>query len=168
MAKGLIGYLRGIYFSAGGAYDEEWKETLRDEADFCGSYRACFIRPNSKIVFKVPINVQGAYCCEEEFRIYEKAKEYGLTIFFAKPLKKVKVCHGVYAYMYEYVEGIRPEGYLPDYIERRLSHGRNKGKKQIYEELNFFLERYNIRDLHEDNWILTDYRLPKIMDYGWF
>lgn len=168
MAKGLISHLRNIYFVAGGAYNEEWKETLWDEADACGSYRACFIYPNSKVVFKVPIDACGAYCCEEEFHIYEKAKKYGLATFFAKPLKKVKICHGVYAYVYEYVEGTCPMGYLPDYIERRLSRGKNRGKKQTYEELKIFLEGHNIRDLHEDNWVLTSYRLPKIIDYGWF
>lgn len=168
MAKGLIGYLRSVYFAADGAYNEEWKETLWDAADACGSFRACFIYPNSGIVFKVPINTRGIDCCEEEFHLYEKAKKCGLACFFAKPLKKVKICHGVYAYAYEYVKGARPMGYLPNYIERRLSRGRNGGKKQTYEELKTFLERHSIRDLHEDNWVLTNYRLPKIMDYGWF
>lgn len=168
MAKGLIGHLRNIYFAAGGAYNEEWRATLWEEADACGSYRACFIYPSSKIVFKIPIKANGAYCCEEEFRIYKIAEKYGLATFFAKPLKKIKICHCVYAYAYEYVGGTQPTEYLPDYIEGRLSHGRNRGKKQAYEELKFFLERYNIRDLHDENWVLTNYRLPKIIDYGWY
>lgn len=168
MAKGLIGYLRWVYFAIGRAYDERWEETLREKADAYGCYRACFIYPNSKVVFKVPTKACGTLCCEEEFRIYEKAERCGLACFFAKPLKKIKVCHGVYAYAYEYVEGTQPTRYLPNYIEERLARGRNRGKKEVYEELKFFLERYNIRDLHDENWVLTNYRLPKIMDYGWY
>lgn len=170
MGKGLINHLRRVYFSAGGrAYNGKWKETLWEEAYVCGSYRACFIYPNSKIVFKIPINAQGVRCCEEEFFLYKKAEKWGLATFFAKPLKRVEICGDVYAYMYEYVEGVRPiDYYLPDYIEERLHRGRNKGKKQIYEKLKIFLQSYNIRDLHEENWVLTSYRLPKILDYGWF
>lgn len=168
MAKGLINQLRKIYRKAGG-YGGEWKKTLWDEADFCGSYRACFICPRSDIVFKVPLDARGAICCEEEFRLYKEAKKAGLEIFFAKPLKRIKICDNVCAYAYEYVAGVQPiENYLPDYIEKRLHHGRNGGKKQVYEKLVTFLEWQNIRDLHDENWVLTSYRLPKIVDYGWF
>lgn len=169
MAKGLIGHLRMVYRSAGVAYGNKWQEMLWDEADACGSYRACFLYPYSDVVFKVPLSVKGKICCESEFGIYRRAEKAGLEMFFAKPLKRVKICDNVYAYVYEYVGGAQPlENYLPDYIEKRLRHGRNKGKKQIYEKLATFLESENIRDLHDENWVLTSYRLPKILDYGWF
>lgn len=169
MAKGLIGHLRTVYRSAGENYGKEWREILWDEADACGSYRACFLYPRSNIVFKVPLSVRGDICCESEFRIYEEAEKAGLEMFFAKPLKRVEICDNVYAYTYEYVGGAQPiECYLPDYIEKRLHHRKNKGRKQIYERLVTFLEWHNIRDLHDENWVLTPYRLPKILDYGWF
>lgn len=169
MAKGLIGHLRMVYRSAGGNYSKEWREMLQDEADACGSYRACFLYPSSNIVFKIPLDVRGAICCEEEFQLYREAEKAGLEIFFAKPLKRVEICDNVFAYAFEYVGGAQPlENYLPDYIERRQRHGKNKGKKQVYEKLNIFLEVHNIRDLHDENWVLTSYRLPKILDYGWF
>lgn len=168
MAKGLIGHLRMVYRSAGGTYGKKWNEMLGDEADACGRYRACFLYPSSDIVFKVPLSARGQICCENEFGIYRRAEKAGLETFFAKPLKRVKIYDNVYAYVYEYVGGAQPTGYLPDYIEKRLRHGRNRGKKQIYERLTFFLESQDIRDLHDENWVLTPYRLPKIVDYGWF
>ena len=169
MGKGLINRLREIYRKADGAYSRKWKEILWNESDAAGSYRACFIYPHSNIVFKIPLDVKGAICCEEEFRLYREAEKAGLGIFFAKPLKRVEICDNVCAYAFEYVGGAQPlESYLPDYIERRQHHGKNKGKKQVYEKLNIFLESHNIRDLHDENWVLTSYRLPKILDYGWF
>ena len=169
MAKGLIGHLRKVCRSAGWTYSKEWQEMLWDEADACGSYRACFLYPRSNIVFKVPLSVRGEICCESEFKIYEEAEKAGLEMFFAKPLKRVEICDNVYTYTYEYVGGAQPiDYYLPDYIEDRRHHGKNKGRRQIYEKLNIFLEVHNIRDLHDENWVLTSYRLPKILDYGWF
>ena len=169
MAKGLINYLRKVYRETDGAYGVKWKEKFWSEADFCGSYRACFIYPRSNIVFKVPLSVRGELCCESEFRIYREAEKVGLEMFFAKPLKRVKICDDVYAYAYEYAGGVQPiENYLPDYIERYLCHGGNRGKKQTYEKLATFLESQDIRDLHDENWVLTSYRWPKILDYGWF
>ena len=169
MGKGLINHLRKIYREAGGAYSGEWSETLWNESDVAGSYRACFLYPSSSIVFKVPLSVRGAICCEEEFRLYRKAEKAGLGIFFAKPLKRVEICDNVYAYAFEYVGGAQPiDYYLTDYITERLRRGKNKGRKPIYEKLSIFLESQNIRDLHDENWVLTSYRLPKILDYGWF
>ena len=167
--KGLINYLRKIYRASSSAYDKEWKDNLYVKSDACGGYRACFIYPHSSIVFKVPLSVRGAICCEDEFRIYEKAKRRGLEMFFARPLKKVEICENVYAYAYEYVKGMQVgDTYLNDYIDMRLGHGRNGGKKQTYDKLLEFLDDYGVRDLHDENWVLTSFRLPKIMDYGWF
>lgn len=169
MAKGLIGHLRIVYRSVGESYCKEWREMLWDEADACGSYRVCFLYPRSDVVFKVPLSAMGQICCESEFRIYREAEKAGLEMFFAKPLRRVEICDNVYAYAYEYVGGAQPiENYLPDYIEKCLHRRRNRGKKQIYEKLAAFLEAQDIRDLHDENWVLTPYRLPKILDYGWF
>lgn len=169
MAKGLINHLRKIYREVGGAYGGEWRETLWNESDIAGSYRACFLYPSSNIVFKVPLSARGAICCEEEFRLYGEAEKAGLGIFFAKPLKRVEIRDNVYAYAFEYVGGAQPiDYYLTDYITERLRRGKNKGRKPIYEKLSIFLESQNIRDLHDENWVLTSYRLPKILDYGWF
>lgn len=169
MAKGIIGHLRMLYRSAGGSYSKEWREILWDEADACGSYRACFLYPRSDVVFKVPLSARGQICCESEFRIYGEAEKAGLEVFFARPLKRVEIGDNVYAYVYEYAGGVQPlENYLPDYIKKCQRHGGNKGKKQVYEKLATFLEWQGIRDLHDENWVLTSYRLPKIVDYGWF
>lgn len=169
MAKGLIGHLRMVYRSVGGNYGNRWREMLWDEADACGGYRACFLYPRSGIVFKIPLSARGAICCEEEFRLYREAEKAGLGIFFARPLKRVEIDDDVYAYAFEYVGGAQPiDYYLPDYINERLHHGKNEGRKRIYKKLTIFLEAYNINDLHDENWVLTSYRLPKILDYGWF
>lgn len=169
MGKGLINHLRKVYREAGGAYGRKWEEILWSESDVAGCYRACFIYPHSNIVFKVPLSVRGSICCEDEFRLYGEAKKAGLGEFFAKPLKRVEICDNICAYAYEYVYGAQPIDYwLPDYIEERARRGRNKGKTQVYEKLGIFLESHNIRDLHDENWVLTSYRLPKIFDYGWY
>lgn len=169
MGKGLINHLRKLYREAGGAYGNEWRTALWEESDAAGSYRACFMYPRSGIVFKIPLSVRGAICCEEEFRLYKEAEKTGLGIFFAKPLKRVEICDNVCAYAFEYVEGAQPiDYYLPDYINGRLRRGKKEGRKQVYKKLSFFLEAHNINDLHDENWVLTSYRLPKIIDYGWF
>lgn len=170
-SQGIITYLRLRYREIE-PYSYEWFDELVEDTEFngaMGKFRACFTYSSENVVIKVPLSRAGLACCEDELRIFNMAREKGLEHFFARPMEKIELFDGVYAYKYEFVHGKTLEDmYCEDILGCLSDRNKVNNKGQVYQKLLDFLEENNISDLHSGNWKMTEYHIPKIMDYGWF
>lgn len=122
-----------------------------------GLFRCVIISNKRNIVIKTGRNDTGHKQCLREIYYYKQAENWGLEHHFAKCL--YKFCHfGHWFYVYEKVPNI---GYIP-YIndpddfhseiigsEEGILQGFNS--QEEVDELEFFLRRYKIGDIHDQN-----------------